>query len=592
MIALCCIIDWRREIAARPLATAAVAAMRIADDREPEAVVDAPPICLAGVRRDGDRDTWTSSDRAVVLHGQMQGPSPVGPDGAVDVAGLLADPPDGLYNLLVWDRREETLTVVPDLLGVKTLYYWHRDPLLVLASDLSAFRHVPAFSPQVNVRAVAAMFAICHPADHETLLGGVHMLPAGHAAVFSRERAAFTPRPLFQPTDAYRRAGRRTLIEAFDTCLDGATASWLGDCRKVAIALTAGVDSRLVLGYLAEQADEVSSATFGDPNEDEIVCAGEVARRAGIPHEVLALSPEMDLPEDRLRSFTPRYGWVAQGAETYWVPWEDLLRAQGRPVASGIYGGSVSGANLKWGLSLEKLAEPADGSPPPVRWYEQKRRSLALVRASRPEFAHLLTDAVSDTLAEAYRAIPAEYVYQRLMLLDFVTRQRRYIAHFINMASDVAPVVCPFYARRCLDFALNLPVRYLRWRRLERGLLWERFPKLARVRREDQSAPAGLPTGALRAAPVRLAAAAQAVVARLGRSRRHQAVSKSTMWSLVAKHRAVYAAGIRQAQPILGDSIDLEGIADAVENATGDVDWPTASRVHNVCRWLCALMDT
>lgn len=85
MIAFCGIVDWRRETKARPLATAAVAAMRVAAGREPEVVMDEPPICLAGVRRDGEHDAWTSPDRAVVLHGQMCGTSP--PTGAETGAG-------------------------------------------------------------------------------------------------------------------------------------------------------------------------------------------------------------------------------------------------------------------------------------------------------------------------------------------------------------------------------------------------------------------------------------------------------------------------------------------------------------------------
>jgi hypothetical protein len=177
MDGLCCVIDWVGRLDTRPLVEAAMRDMLHTSSLQPKIILNEPGICIGGVCLAGAREEGPSSMPRVAVHGMLCGSPPDAKDAKTLFAQFTNDPPDGLCNILAWQQDERALYVCSDVLAARPLYYWATDSMLVLASELKTFRLMPGFSGRPNPHAIAAIMAIEHTVDADTILDSVHVLP-------------------------------------------------------------------------------------------------------------------------------------------------------------------------------------------------------------------------------------------------------------------------------------------------------------------------------------------------------------------------------------------------------------------------------
>jgi asparagine synthase (glutamine-hydrolysing) len=85
----------------------------------------------------------------------------------------------GMFAIALWDRRDRTLTLIRDRLGIKPLYWAKFGQLFLFGSELKALRTHPGWAAQIDRNAVAAFMRHDYiPAPH-TIYQGVHKLEPG-----------------------------------------------------------------------------------------------------------------------------------------------------------------------------------------------------------------------------------------------------------------------------------------------------------------------------------------------------------------------------------------------------------------------------
>ena len=85
----------------------------------------------------------------------------------------------GMFAIALWDRRDRTLTLIRDRLGIKPLYWAKFGELFLFGSELKALRAHPGWTPRIDRTAVAAYLRHNYiPAPH-TIYEGVHKLEPG-----------------------------------------------------------------------------------------------------------------------------------------------------------------------------------------------------------------------------------------------------------------------------------------------------------------------------------------------------------------------------------------------------------------------------
>ncbi len=196
----------------------------------------------------------------------------------------------GMFAFALFDRRERTLWLVRDRLGVKPLYWGVFDNCLLFGSELRALMTNPRFRRDVDPEAAAAMLGYSYVPAPASIFQRVSKLPPGSILTV---RAGSEPSlaHYWSIEDVARRPRQRIDARTASAMLDDI----LRDCvqrRMIAdvplgVFLSGGMDSSLIAALAQSQSDvpvRTFTVGFNDAAYDEAPFARSLARHLGTCH--------------------------------------------------------------------------------------------------------------------------------------------------------------------------------------------------------------------------------------------------------------------------------------------------------------------
>jgi asparagine synthase (glutamine-hydrolysing) len=220
--------------------------------------------------------------------------------------GIAATLPNliGMFALAVWDRKERTLTLVRDRLGIKPLYWAQFGGLFLFGSELKALRAHPGWSPQINREAVAAFMRHNYvPAPH-SIYSSVHQLEPGSVLTLPYQGEPRIEK--LWDARAVARQGLADPVSGSDTELTDRLEALLTDAIKrrmiadvpLGAFLSGGIDSSAVVALMQKSANRpvrTYSIGFETDGFDEARHAAAVARHLGTEHTELTVTSQQAL---------------------------------------------------------------------------------------------------------------------------------------------------------------------------------------------------------------------------------------------------------------------------------------------------------
>jgi asparagine synthase (glutamine-hydrolysing) len=210
----------------------------------------------------------------------------------------------GMFAIGIWDRKERTLSLVRDRVGIKPLYWAKFGELLLFGSELKALRSYSGWTPRIN-RGVAAAFMRhnCIPAPH-SIYEGVYKLEPGCILTLPWkgepriekywDARAVAKAGLADPLDL----SNRELTDQLESLLlDSVRRRMVADV-PVGAFLSGGVDSSTVAALMqAANAGPVRTYSIGFDiaGFDEAPHAAAVARHLGTDHTELTVTSKQAL---------------------------------------------------------------------------------------------------------------------------------------------------------------------------------------------------------------------------------------------------------------------------------------------------------
>ena len=94
---------------------------------------------------------------------------------------------EGDYAICLWDERAKRLTLVRDRIGVKPLYFYHKDGRFIFASEIKAILQHPAVSADVDEEALYHYLTFLTTPAPRTLFRDIQKIPAGHMLTVTRD---------------------------------------------------------------------------------------------------------------------------------------------------------------------------------------------------------------------------------------------------------------------------------------------------------------------------------------------------------------------------------------------------------------------
>jgi asparagine synthase (glutamine-hydrolysing) len=210
----------------------------------------------------------------------------------------------GMFAIALWDRRERSLTLIRDRLGIKPLYWAKFGKLFLFGSELKALRAHPGWNAEIDRNAVAAFMRYNYiPAPH-TIYRGVHKLEPGTILTLPWQGEPRISRfwnartvardGILNPLDG----NDAELTEQLETLLQDAVARRMIADVPLGAFLSGGVDSSTVVA-LMQRAHlgrvRTFSIGFDIPGYNEAPHAAAVAGHLDTDHTELTVTSSQAL---------------------------------------------------------------------------------------------------------------------------------------------------------------------------------------------------------------------------------------------------------------------------------------------------------
>lgn len=182
----------------------------------------------------------------------------------------------GMWGLVLLDAQTKMAVVCRDRLGIKPLYVWQSDGLIVIVSEIKQLVPVPGFHPRRSQQAVTEYLATGYEDQTRSFFSGVVPVPPGTYHILSIGGVGLSsPRPYWWPerveTSVYNVA---QASEAFVAKLDESVRIHLRSDVPLSCALSGGLDSSAIAvlahsqGGGATDLHTFTSTCAGDPPEE------------------------------------------------------------------------------------------------------------------------------------------------------------------------------------------------------------------------------------------------------------------------------------------------------------------------------------
>ncbi len=210
----------------------------------------------------------------------------------------FAEDVNGSFLIVLHDTRLRTTTIASDRFGLCPAFYFQKDGVLVLSSEIKSLLLCRQASRAVNTERLAQYFMYDGILDDETLIKDIHRFPNG--SIWKYKDGELAKRQYFSPpTCGQNLAGGKwefaeEVRQLFDKIVPRYAAG--GD---VALSLTGGWDTRALISTLHKLGCPVPCFTFGGAYRDSM----DVTLAAKIAASLDLRFTKMYLEQDFFRDF-------------------------------------------------------------------------------------------------------------------------------------------------------------------------------------------------------------------------------------------------------------------------------------------------
>jgi asparagine synthase (glutamine-hydrolysing) len=369
---------------------------------------------------------------------------------------------NGMFAFAIWDRTERTLFVARDRMGVKPLYYFHRDGRFGFGSrpgGLSLLQNGEGlqFDPEA-LRVYLELGYIPAPLSFQR---DMCKLPAGHYLLVNSRglrRIRYWDYRCIKPDPSMGVRSEADLVEELDVLLQDAVKARLMADVPLGAFLSGGVDSALVVAAMKSVGVEhpkTFTIAFNEEAYNEGPAAAEAAECLGVDHvhETLGVNDLLSL----LPTYIEEYDEPFSDSSAF--PTMAVTRLARRHVTVALTG---DGADELFGgyhyyPLIERLA-------PMVRWRKGVKSAVARILDALPGHrSKLLAGALQsrDTISLFHYLRGVGKDYPPLVSQDLLRNTADSQSWFDQFAASFAMDLTPAETAMRLDLGLTLPALFL-----------------------------------------------------------------------------------------------------------------------------------
>lgn len=174
----------------------------------------------------------------------------------------------GMFAFAIYDKKEETLSLVRDRVGVKPLYYYYKNGLFLFGSELKSLMQHPHFVRSINIDSTALFMKYGYYPEPYSVFNDCFKLKAGHTIELSIMSKELNEVKYWDILDYYTKPkfqnSEDELIEQLDEILVKSFNYRMVSDVPVGVFLSGGYDSSLVTSIIQKHSNNtVNTFTIG-----------------------------------------------------------------------------------------------------------------------------------------------------------------------------------------------------------------------------------------------------------------------------------------------------------------------------------------
>src|SRR5690348_16064622 len=214
---------------------------------------------------------------------------------------------EGDYAIALWDAAKQQLVLVRDRIGVKPLYFYHRDGRFIFASEIKAILQHPAVTADIDEQSLYHYLTFLTTPAPTTLFRHIQKLPAGHVLTLKRDGTLnieqyWDALPPAEPPVKIVRDESEHCHEILRLLRDSIRKRMMSDV-PFGVFLSGGVDSSANVALMSElMSRPVETFTVGFSDAEylnELESARRIAKQFGTNHHEVIIS------EKEMQEFLP-----------------------------------------------------------------------------------------------------------------------------------------------------------------------------------------------------------------------------------------------------------------------------------------------
>lgn len=200
---------------------------------------------------------------------------------------------NGRFHGVVVDRVQGVVKIVNDRYALHRLYYHQSKEAFYFAAEAKAILAVRPELRRLMPRSLGEFITCGCVLQNRTLFEGIHVLP-GASKWFLRKGVLERKEMYFKPQDWEEQEplSPEKYYQELRDVVASRVSRYVESVEPIAISLTGGLDTRIILSWLKPLSRSTRCYTFGSMFRDgqDVIVARKVARACGLPHEVIKVN--------------------------------------------------------------------------------------------------------------------------------------------------------------------------------------------------------------------------------------------------------------------------------------------------------------
>lgn len=212
---------------------------------------------------------------------------------------------NGMYAFAIWDKRDKSIFIARDRLGIKPLYYYSDARRFLFASEIKSILTILQSNCRINPFLIDYYMSLGYVPGEDTIVKGVKRLLPGHYIIFDGRRITKKEYWAFDFKNESKDYGIQYYIEKLRLLLNDSIDLRLRSDVPLGIFLSGGIDSSAVVAMLAPRVEKrlktFSVAYDFGADYNETNYARIVAKQFNTDHHEFIVTP------NEFRDFIPDY---------------------------------------------------------------------------------------------------------------------------------------------------------------------------------------------------------------------------------------------------------------------------------------------